>query len=93
MVIVSFKKYAPGIYHTKIRFKNLTDDGTVEFDEFVIMCEEHEKEHDDPDEELIEAFRFFDKNNDNKISAKELRIAMQKLGDDPLDDDEVCYSY
>ncbi|CAM1311893.1 Uncharacterised protein g5829 [Pycnogonum litorale] len=61
--------------------------GTIEFNEFLQMMSKKMKDTDN-EEELKEAFRVFDKNNDGFISASELRHVMTNLGE-KLTDEEV----
>ncbi|XP_018901252.2 uncharacterized protein [Bemisia tabaci] len=61
--------------------------GTIEFNEFLQMMSKKLKGADCEDE-LREAFRVFDKNNDGLISNKELRHVMTNLGE-KLSDEEV----
>ncbi|ELU00395.1 hypothetical protein CAPTEDRAFT_170361 [Capitella teleta] len=61
--------------------------GTIDFDEFLIMMAKKMKETDS-EEELREAFRVFDKDGNGFISAAELRHVMTNLGE-KLTDDEV----
>ena len=64
-----------------------TGNGTIDFTEFLKMMEKKMKESD-PEEELREAFRVFDKDGDGFISAAELRHVMTNLGE-KLTDEEV----
>ncbi|XP_049818081.1 calmodulin-beta isoform X2 [Aethina tumida] len=61
--------------------------GTIEFNEFLQMMSRKMKEADG-EEELKEAFRVFDKNNDGLISSTELRHVMTSLGE-KLTEEEV----
>ncbi|KAK7863906.1 hypothetical protein R5R35_014476 [Gryllus longicercus] len=61
--------------------------GTIEFNEFLQMMSKKMKGADGEDE-LREAFRVFDKNNDGLISSTELRHVMTNLGE-KLSDEEV----
>ncbi|XP_060523392.1 calmodulin-A-like isoform X2 [Cylas formicarius] len=61
--------------------------GTIEFNEFLQMMSRKMKEADG-EEELKEAFRVFDKNNDGLISNIELRHVMTSLGE-RLSEEEV----
>ncbi|XP_058788853.1 calmodulin-A-like isoform X3 [Phymastichus coffea] len=61
--------------------------GTIEFNEFLQMMSKKMKGADCEDE-LREAFRVFDKNNDGLISSVELRHVMTNLGE-KLSEEEV----
>ncbi|KAJ3645655.1 hypothetical protein Zmor_023296 [Zophobas morio] len=61
--------------------------GTIEFNEFLQMMSKKMKDADG-EEELKEAFRVFDKNNDGLISSNELRHVMTSLGE-RLSEEEV----
>ena len=61
--------------------------GTVDFPEFLTMMARKMKDTD-TEEEIREAFKVFDKNGDNLISAAELRHVMTTLGE-KLTDQEV----
>lgn len=61
--------------------------GTIEFNEFLQMMSKKMK-GGDGEEELKEAFRVFDKNNDGLISSSELRHVMTNLGE-KLSQEEV----
>uniref|UniRef100_A0A6B2E5I9 Putative calmodulin-like isoform x3 n=2 Tax=Phlebotominae TaxID=7198 RepID=A0A6B2E5I9_9DIPT len=61
--------------------------GTIEFNEFLQMMSKKMKGADGEDE-LREAFRVFDKNNDGLISSSELRHVMTNLGE-KLSQEEV----
>ncbi|CAH1179956.1 unnamed protein product [Phaedon cochleariae] len=61
--------------------------GTIEFNEFLQMMARKMKDGDG-EEELREAFRVFDKNNDGLISSTELRHVMTSLGE-RLTEEEV----
>ncbi|XP_063228302.1 calmodulin-A-like [Bacillus rossius redtenbacheri] len=61
--------------------------GTIEFNEFLQMMSKKMRGAESGDE-LREAFRVFDKNNDGLISSTELRHVMTNLGE-KLSDEEV----
>ena len=60
----------------------------IDFSEFLTMMEKQNKDHNDPESELMEAFKVFDRNNDGFISAEELALTMRNLGE-KLTDAEV----
>ena len=49
--------------------------GTIDFDEFLEMMTKH-TEYVDDDDDVIAAFKVFDKNGDGYISSDELRQVM-----------------
>merc|ERR1712135_279662 len=61
--------------------------GTIEFPEFLNLMAKKMKDTDS-EEELVEAFKVFDKDNNGFISAAELRHVMTNLGE-KLTDEEV----
>ena len=61
--------------------------GEIDFDEFLILMAKKMKDSDSA-EELLEAFKVFDTNNDGLISAAELRAVMNNVGEE-LDDEEI----
>ena len=61
--------------------------GTIDFEEFLSLMSRKIKEIDKK-EELLEAFRIFDKDNNGKIWAAELNHMMTNLGD-KFSDEEV----
>ena len=60
--------------------------GEVDFDEFCFLMIKKMNENE-PEEELVEVFKIFDKNNDEKIDAEDLKIIFQELGEDVTDED------
>ena len=65
-------------------------DGELDFDEFVYLMEKQTKYVDETDEELVlRAFKFFDKDNDGKITNSEFKFLLtqmvDKFSDDELD--------
>jgi len=64
--------------------------GTIDFPEFLSLMARKMKDTDteDNEEELIEAFKVFDRNGNGFISAAELRYVMTNLGE-KLTDEEV----
>ncbi|CAF0886682.1 unnamed protein product [Adineta ricciae] len=61
--------------------------GLIDFDEFLQMMAKRAKEHNEEDE-LIEAFRVFDKNGHGYIKVAELKHIMTNLGEQ-FSNDEV----
>ncbi|KAM0037963.1 putative EF-hand domain-containing protein [Helianthus debilis subsp. tardiflorus] len=61
--------------------------GTIDFPEFLGLMAKKMKDNDS-EEELKEAFKVFDKNQDGVISAAELRHVMTNLGE-KLTDEEI----
>lgn len=66
---------------------DVNGDGRIDFEEFVILMNRRSKEVDS-EEEVINAFRVFDKEGGGMISAVELRHIMTTLGD-RLTEEEV----
>ena len=66
---------------------DIGEDGTIIFDEFLYMMSRQMREGD-TEEEIIDAFRVFDKDGDGKISAAELIHIMKNLGE-PLTQEEI----
>ena len=54
------------------------NDGTVDFDEFVILMAKQLKIEQDREEELVEVYKVFDVDGDGKISREDL---VRKFGD------------
>src|ERR1700677_4130406 len=61
--------------------------GTIDFPEFLTMMARKMKDTDS-EEEIREAFKVFDRDNNGFISAAELRHVMTSIGE-KLTDDEV----
>ncbi|XP_077988101.1 neo-calmodulin-like [Glandiceps talaboti] len=60
---------------------DLNANGTIEFNEFCNLMAKTLLDHPNADEEMMEAFRRFDRNNDGYVDAKEIEFVMQKIGD------------
>ena len=56
-------------------------DGTVDFEEFLmLMCKQLKKEYD-REEELVEVFKVFDIDNNGQISDQDLATAFEKFNE------------
>ena len=60
--------------------------GFIEFDEYLSLMARKMKDTD-ADEELIEVFKIFDMDGNGLISADELRLVMQNLGDNMTEEE------
>jgi len=67
----------------------LHPDGRIQMDEFRNMVHNYKKSHPDPKQEMITAFRVFDRNGDGVIDKNELRQALTTLGYSKLTNLEV----
>ena len=65
---------------------DVDDNGTIDFPEFLTMMARKMKDSDS-EEEIKEAFSFFDKDGDGYISAAELRNARTNLGEKVTDEE------
>lgn len=70
-----------------IKDADLTGDSLINFNEFIIQMIKKERHTVDPNEELIEAFKVFDKDGNGFITAEELRNVMKNLGEQMSDED------
>ena len=64
-----------------IREVDLNGDGTIDFKEFLCLMVK-KMDDSDIDQELQDAFKFFDGDKDGYITSLELRNAMNNLGDE-----------
>jgi len=71
-----------------IREVDSDQNGTIEFNEFLTLMAKSKGKKSNPEEELREAFRVFDRDGNGLISHAELKEAMQTLGE-PLSDEEL----
>ena len=64
----------------------LPGNGSIEFPEFLILIA-NKLRTEDMHEEIREAFRVFDRNNDGHLSCQELRDILVTMGDKMKDED------
>ena len=82
-----------GQHYTQAELKEMiaeidTDkSGSIEFGEFLQLMVKRERNLD-TEEEMVEAFKVFDRDNDGRISYQDLRKVMRQIGDNMSD--EMC---
>jgi calmodulin len=64
-----------------IKMVDSNNDGTVDFDEFVILMAKQLKIEQDREEELVEVYKVFDVDGDGKISIDDLIKKFSDLGE------------
>ena len=73
---------------------DIEGNGTIDFKEFILLMARKMRDYDNEDE-YIEAFRIFDKNNDDLISKEELKEAMTIIGEavwgEAPTDEDIAY--
>ena len=67
-------------------FDNEKNNNLIDFNSFLMIMAKR-KNDIDKEEDLLEAFRVFDKENNGKISARELRYVMMSSGEDLNEND------
>ena len=67
-------------------FDNEKNNNLIDFNSFLIIMAKR-KNDIDKEEDLLDAFRVFDKENNGKISARELRYVMMSSGEDLNEND------
>ena len=67
-------------------FDNEKNNNLIDFNSFLIIMAKR-KNDIDKEKDLLEAFRVFDKENNGKISARELRYVMMSSGEDLNEND------
>lgn len=63
--------------------------GKLEFDEFFGLLSTYRKDSEQVQEELLNAFMYFDRNQDGSIDKEEVKETLKRAGDDPLTDAEI----
>ena len=67
-------------------FDNDKNNNMIDFNSFLIIMAKRKNDIDN-EEDLLDAFRVFDKENNGKISARELRYVMMSSGEDLNEND------
>ena len=67
-------------------FDNDKNNNLIDFNSFLIIMAKRKNDIDN-EEDLLDAFRVFDKENNGKISARELRYVMMSSGEDLNEND------
>merc|ERR1719425_93115 len=62
--------------------------GTIDYQEFLQMMLDISKVNNEEEDDIQQAFRVFDKDGDGLITAEEIRITMNNLGEE-LTEEEV----
>ena len=68
-------------------FTEVGGDGKIDFDEFVMLMEEYI--HNLGEDELLKAFKDYDKNNTGKMTVRDFKYILTNYGDDILNDREA----
>ncbi|KAK3093118.1 hypothetical protein FSP39_011310 [Pinctada imbricata] len=68
--------------------QDVNRNGTIDYDEFIIMMEENYKDISTVEAELLAAFRVFDMDHNGYIESSELRKVLKDLGEQ-LSEQEV----
>lgn len=66
---------------TMIAAADLNQDGVIDFNEFVQLIKPIMPKDANISDEIMKAFRVFDRNGDGYVTAEELRIALLNLGE------------
>lgn len=76
----------PVILQDMINQADIDGNGTIDADAFVAMMTRQFKESE-TEEEMVEAFKLFDKDNDGKVTIAELSHIMREMGESITQED------